>query len=204
MIRFRVEWQDAPGVRDTVLARTWCRLAIEAGGRLVTDVLDDRSRSLRGGIYGSVFPLSQWIVENWWFLLNESYRFPAACGSRDLARTSGDRAWIQRHSMLAARQGGVLPDLTIYRDERSVVARWMPDSEDSSHPFLRFTGSGEVTMGPDEAKRGLAELVDQVLGRLEGLDDTEVGMLREEWTAILESREADREVCEWSARLIEH
>ena len=201
MIRFRVEWQDAPGVRDTVLARTWCRLAIEAGGRLVTDVLDDRSRSLRGGIYGSVFPLSQWIVENWWFLLNESYRFPAACGSRDLARTSGDRAWIQRHSMLAARQGGVLPDLTIYRDERSVVARWMPDSEDSSHPFLRFTGSGEVTMGPDEAKRGLAELVDQVLGRLEGFDDTEVGMLREEWTAILESREADREVCEWSARL---
>ena len=99
MIRFRVEWQDAPGVRDTVLARTWCRLAIEAGGRLVTECLDDRSRSLRGGIYGSVFPLSQWIVENWWFLLNESYRFLAAYGSRDLARTSGDGAWIQRHRM---------------------------------------------------------------------------------------------------------
>ena len=32
MIRFRMEWQDAPGVRDTVLARTWCRLVIEAGG----------------------------------------------------------------------------------------------------------------------------------------------------------------------------
>ena len=201
MIRFRVEWQDAPGVRDTVLARTWCRLVIEAGDRLVTEALDDRSRSLRGGIYGSVFPLSQWIVENWWFILNESYRFPAAYGSRDLARTPGDRAWIQRHSILAARQGGVLPDLAIYRDEGSVVARWMPDSDDSAHPFLRFTGSGEVTMGQDEAKRGLAELVDQVLDRVEGLDDTEVGMLREEWNAILESREADRKICEWAARL---
>ena len=57
MIRFRVEWQDAPGVKDTVLARTWCRLTIEAAGRLVTEVLDNRSRSLRGGIYGSVFTL---------------------------------------------------------------------------------------------------------------------------------------------------
>ena len=31
MIRFRMEWQDAPGVRDTVLARTWCRLVIRSG-----------------------------------------------------------------------------------------------------------------------------------------------------------------------------
>ena len=65
--------------------------------------------------------------------------------------------------MLAARQGGVLPDLTIYRDEKSVVARWMPDGGDSAHPFLRFTGSGEIQMDPDEVKRGLAELVDQVM-----------------------------------------
>lgn len=201
MIRFRVEWQDAPGVKDTVLARTWCRLAIEVGGRLVTEVLDDRSRSLRGGIYGSAFPLSQWIVENWWFLLNESYRFPAAYGSRDLARTPGDRAWIQRHSMLAARQGGVLPDLTIYRDNGSVVARWMPDMEDAKHPFLRFTGSGEVQMDPDEAKHGLAELVELVMGRLEGFPDTEVGMLRSEWAGIQESMDQDRKLCEWSARL---
>ena len=109
--------------------------------------------------------------------------------------------WIQRHSMLAARQGGVLPDLTIYRDEKSVVARWIPDGEDSAHPFLRFTGSGEIQMDPDEVKRGLAELADQVMDRLEGLEDTEVGMLREEWAGILGSTEEDREICEWSARL---
>ena len=109
--------------------------------------------------------------------------------------------WIQRHSMLAARQGGALPDLTIYRDERSVVARWMPDGEDSAHPFLGFTGSGEIQMDPDEVKRGLAELVDQVMDRLEGLEDTEVGMFREEWAGILGSTEEDREICEWSARL---
>ena len=88
MIRFHVEWHDAPGVRDTVLARTWCRLVIEAGGQLVTEAVHGPSQSLRGGVYGSVFPLCQWIVENWWFLLNESYRFPTRYTSRDLASTA--------------------------------------------------------------------------------------------------------------------
>ena len=118
MIRFRMEWQDAPGVRDAVLARTWCRLVIEVEGRLVTRAIDDRSESLRGGIYGSAFPLGRWLVENWWFLLNESYRFPARRSSRNLARTPQDRAWVQRHSLLAAREGGALPDLALYRDSR--------------------------------------------------------------------------------------
>ena len=82
MIRFRMEWREAPGVTDAVLARTWCRLVIEAGGRLVTEVVHGTSASLRGGVYGSAFPLCQWLVENWWFLLNEASRFPA-CRSSD-------------------------------------------------------------------------------------------------------------------------
>ena len=201
MLRFRVEWQDAPGVKDAVLARTWCRLVIEAGGRLVTEVVDARSRSLRGGIYGSVFPLSQWIVENWWFLLNESYRFPAPRSSHQLARTPDDRAWAGRHSVLTAREGGALPDMTIYRDEEVVVARWMRDGEDSTPPFLRFTAEGEARMDPEDAERGLAELVDQVLDRLDGLEDSEAGMLREDWAGLSRAMTEDREVCEWSARL---
>ncbi len=56
--------------------------------------------------------------------------------------------------MLAARQGGVLPDLMLYRDEGSVVARWMRDGEDPTHRFLRFTGTGEVRMDPEDAMRG--------------------------------------------------
>ena len=59
MIRFRMEWQDAPGARDALLARTWCRLAIEAGARLVTQAVHGPSESLRGSVYGSAFPLYQ-------------------------------------------------------------------------------------------------------------------------------------------------
>ena len=202
MIRFGMEWQDAPGVRDTVLARTWCRLVIEAGGRLVTQAIDSRSDSLRGGVYGSAFPLGRWIVENWWFLLNESYRFPARYSSRELARVPRDRVWAQRHSLLAAREGGALPDLTLHRDdERKVVARWAPDGGGSDHPSLCFTGEGERRLELADAERGLAEAVEAVLDRLEGFEEPEVGAFREDWAAITGATEQERNLCEWSARL---
>ena len=202
MIRFRMEWQDAPGVRDTVLARTWCRLVIEAGGRLVTQAIDSRSDSVRGGVYGSAFPLGRWIVENWWFLLNESYRFPARYSSRELARVPRDRVWAQRHSLLAAREGGALPDLTLHRDdERKVVARWAPDGGESDHPFLCFTGEGEEHLEMADAERGLAEAVEAVLGRLEGFEEPEVSAFREDWAAITGATGQERKLCEWLARL---
>ena len=201
MIRFRVEWQDAPGVRDTVLARTWCRLVIEAGGHLATEAVHGPSQGLRGGVYGSVFPLCQWIVENWWFLLNESYRFPTRYTSRDLARTPHDREWVRRHSLLAAREGNALPDLTLHRDEQKVIARWMPDGRASAHAALRFTGEGEVHMTIADAERGLAEAVQAVLDRLDGMEEAEVAQLRDDWTAVATVTEQERRLCEWAARL---
>ena len=201
MIRFRMEWQDAPGVRDAVLARTWCRLVIEAGGRLVTEAVHGPSQSLRGGVYGSAFPLCQWIVENWWFLLNESCRFPARHASRDLARTPRDREWVQRHSLLAAQEGNALPDLTLHRDEQKVVVRWMPDNTPSMHPFLRFTGEGETHLEVADVERGLAEAVQAVMDRLDGMEEPEVTEFREDWVGVLGVTERERQLCEWAARL---
>ena len=201
MLRFHIEWQEAPGVKSGVLARTWGRLVIEAGGHLVTNAIDSRSNSLRGGVYGSLLPLCQWIVENWWFLLNESYRFPAPYAARDLARKPIDRPWVQRHSLLAAREGGALPDLMMFRDDQAVIARWRPDYENAIHPYLRFTGSGEVRMDPAEAEQGLSELVRDVSERLVGFNDPDAKALQDEWAAVLASAQSERELCEWSARL---
>ena len=201
MIRFRMEWQEAPGVRDTVLARTWCRMVIEAGGRLATEAVHHPTDSLRGGIYGSAFPLCQWIVENWWFLLNEPYRFPARYASRDLARTPRDREWVQRHSLLAAREGNSLPDLTFHRDEQRVVARWFPDGIAPAHPALRFTGEGETHMDVADAERGLAEAVQAVLDRLDGVEAPEVEDFRKDWAAVVGATEQERRLCESAARL---
>ena len=196
-----MEWQEAPGVPDTVLARTWCRLVIEAGGRLVTEAVHGPSESLRGGVYGSAFPLCQWIVENWWFLLHEPYRFPARYASRDLARTPRDRQWVQRHSLLAAREGNSLPDLTLHRDEGQVVARWMPDGTAPAHPALRFTGEGETRMAVAAAERGLAGAVEAVMERLAGSEEPEVRNFRADWAAVTGATEQERRLCESAGKL---
>ena len=196
-----MEWQDAPGVRDVVLARTWCRLVIETDGRLVTEAIHGPSESLRGGVYGSAFPLCRWLVENWWFLLNEAYRFPARFSSSELARVPRDREWVQRHSLLAAQEGYALPDLTLFRDEKRVIARWMPDSRASSCPALRFVGEGETQINVADAERGVAEAIQAVVDRLDGVDVPEVAALREDWAAIEGATVQERRLCEWSARL---
>ena len=201
MIDFRVEWQQAAGVRDRVLARTWCRLTIEADGRVVTRAIDDRARSVRDGVYGAAFPLCCWIVENWWFLQHEAYRFRRPCGSRDLARNRADRAWVRRHSLLAAREGGALPDLTLFRDGDAVVARWLPDDRDATHPFLRFAGEGQMRMTVEAAAQGLASFVACVIERVDDLDAPEVDALRRDWAAVSGATPDEREFCGWSARL---
>ena len=201
MIDFSVEWQDAPGVRDRVLARTWSRLTIKVDGQVVTRAIDVRARSVRDDVYGSVFPLCRWIVENWWFLQHEGYRFHRPCSSRELARRDDDRAWVRRHSLLAAREGGALPDLTLFRDGDAVVARWLPDGRDATHPFLRFANEGEARLAIEDVEHGLGSFVHRVLERVDELPAPEVDDLRRDWEAIRAAAPEDRELCGWSARL---
>lgn len=201
MIRFGVEWQEAAGVRDPVLARTWCRLTIEVDGQVVTRAIDDRARSVRDGVCGSAFPVCFWIVENWWFLLHEAYRFHRPCGSRDLARHDDDRAWVRRHSLLAAREGGALPDLTLFRDGDAVVTRWLRDGPDATHPFLHFANEGQARLDAGAAADGLSGFVNCVLERVHDLDAPELDAFRRDWAAISGAPPEERELCGWSARL---
>ena len=178
MIEFRVEWQDAPGVRDPVLARTWCRLTMDVDGQVVSRAIDHRSDSLRDGIYGSVLPLCSWMVENWWCLQHEAYRFHRPWRSHDLAVDVDHRAWVQRHGLRAVGEGGVLPDLMLFRDGDVVVARWFADKADAAHPYLRFVGDGQASMPFEEVAQGLTDFVVRVLDRIEGMGAPEVEALR--------------------------
>lgn len=93
MIDFDIHWMDAPGVRDPVLARTWCALTIRIDDQVVTRLSDKRTNGWRDAVHGSVFPLCAWIVDNLWFLLYEPYRWAIPYGSRDLARIPAD-PWV--------------------------------------------------------------------------------------------------------------
>lgn len=66
MLNFKVDWERSPRVRDRLFRATWARLEIHArdGTREIclTDCVGEKSRSLRRGVYGSVFPVARWIV----------------------------------------------------------------------------------------------------------------------------------------------
>ncbi len=201
MIDFDVDWQEAPSVQDAVLARTWCRLAIRVDGQFVTRVRDQRTNGWRDGVYGSAFPLCCWMVENLWFLLFEPHRWPIVYGSRDLARNNDARPWVQRHSFLAAREGGALPDLSLYADGDSVVARWLRDGGDASHPFLRFVKEGAAWLEPDAVRESIQCFVERILDRVADMDHPDVLHLREDWSELRSLTPEDRDLCAWAARL---
>ena len=188
-------------MRDPVLARTWCALTIRIDGKPVTRVSDRRTRGWRDSVYGSVFPLCCWLVDNLWLLLYEPYRWSVPYGSRDLARSDADRPWVRRHSLLAAREGSALPDLTLFRDGEAVLARWLKDGGDASHPFLRFVQEGQARLAPETVRAGIEKLVESVLERVSDLHHPDVAELRDDWADLCALGADERDLCAWAARL---
>jgi hypothetical protein len=197
-LEFRVEWENAPGVKDIVLSTTWARLEVCIGGSCVTRVLDCRSRSQRDGVYGSLFPLAEWIVDNWWPLLHEAPRT-----KRLSARSAGltGKGWMQRHNLLSARDGGALPDLTITRDGDRIVIAWTEDPSALEDRPVRFITTGRVELAPDEVQSKLSDLVNLVLEKLGSTGDSETERVRTNWKEVARSTKEEPVLCERAARL---
>lgn len=196
MFKIKVNWEDAPGVRDAALARAWCRLRLTVNERSVISYLTADGNA-RDYVYGSALPLARWFVHRYWSLLHESARHErVGLGARALSEPVGRadvRAWTRRHSLLAAREGMALPDLLLFRDGQDVRVVWRPDPPAER---ARFCGEGDERVSVAQLRLGLSELVNAVLERL--VDDTsaEVVELREAWSAVGHSTENERDLCE--------
>jgi hypothetical protein len=202
MFRIRMDWEPSPGIADPVLALTWARFEILLDEHPATQLLDGRSSSVRPAIYGSLFPVAEWIVENWWFLLHEPARCAQIPGGRALAaRTPDLRPWIRRHDLLAGAEGSSVPDMLIFRDGACVVVQWAPDSEEFDGRGGRFIGTGHARLSPESVTAGLENFVEAILARLVVRDDDDTRRLREHWAAILDSRRTEADLCAWSASL---
>ncbi|MFV1969362.1 MAG: ImmA/IrrE family metallo-endopeptidase, partial [Pirellulaceae bacterium] len=206
MLSLLTEWNDAPGVKDPVLAATWARLEIKdesaAESKWLSRVIRSTTNSVDRGVYGSLFPLAEWIVENWWFLLHESCRVPEFGSGRRLASDPAQRAWVQRHNLLTAREGGALPDLSIFRDGDAILLKWVSDPEhDERVRPVRFVEQGTTLAEPSEVERSLHQFIEAVLERLVGKSDDSTERLRTNWKAVCESRQNESALCSWSASL---
>lgn len=195
-MKFRIEWEEAPGVRPVSHALTWCRLEIEVAGQIVTRVLDNRANTTRQGVYGSVFPLAEWIAENWWSLLYEPVPFPGAFGLNRRNSRSEDlrRRWENRHNVFCAREGFSLPHLYLYRDGNRISARWNTVKGSAERP-VEFLSQGASKVPFEIARDVLAEFVENVIDRLGGNGEEDERELRERWQAVRDSEQTENRLC---------
>ena len=196
MLEFGVEWEDAGSwVRSPTLAATWGKLEIRAGGQLVTRFWSAPGNTVRSGIYASAFPLAAWIVRNWWNLLHERLPAPEVLrGARHAPVTH--RAWLGRHNLVFSREGMAYPDLAIYREDESVGLRWVPDPGAGAVTTPgRFLSGGFLRLAVPHAEAAMAQLVDAVVDRLDGLEDRESIQLREDWRAVQQSTSSEAALC---------
>jgi hypothetical protein len=198
MFEIHVEWEESPGVKDPLLAQTWARLEFRLDGRPMTRYLSERARSVRSGVYGSVFPLAQWVADNWWFLLYEGLRHPSAMSSAraESPRSNSNDAheWLLRHNLFMCREGMAYPDLTIVRQEDRIALRWFADPATTTTQG-RFIDEGVATVGRAELESALEALVVAVLERIEETHEESADDLVALWAAIVDSRRNEAKVC---------
>jgi len=183
--QFQFEWEDSPRGRAPELDATWARLEIYARDEPITKVEAKRAQSVRTGVYVPLYPIAEWIVANWWFLWDEW-------------RTDGRDS---RHSLLAAREGFVLPDLSFLPTETKMEVVWRAGASMTSAGVL-FLSSGSSVLAKSLVREEFRRLVDAVIERLI-VRQVQGSYLVQEWRAIQDAERdpGQRAFCEKAARL---
>ena len=177
MSRFDLKYDfiDAGESREPAIDSTLAFLEIVADGQPVLEVYDKRAKSVVSRILLPLYPLVQWIVSNWWTLLNEPE-------SPDRPSVAAD--YLLRHSFRSAGDGFAFPDLRIFPEGDVVRLEWCPLQ--TMHQSVNFLSFGRLRIRKGEFDEVLSDLVESVLGRLraKGVPDE---WLSTEWRAIRSS-----------------
>ena len=182
--RLHFEWEESPRVRTPELAATWARLEIYANEQPITKVEAQRTQSIRTGIYVPLFPVAEWLVANWFFLWDE-WRADAP---------------QERHSLLAAREGFALPNLSFHPTESQLELRWHRTQAPLSG--LEFLAEGSAVVRKAAVREECTRLVEAVVERLVNRS-VDVPQLVSDWRAVLAAANdpEQRAFCERAARL---
>ena len=185
---FDFDWVESDGVRGPELSGTWASLRIRAGDSVITRILDTRAKTVRDFVYVPLYPLAEWLATNWWFITYELQN-PAKEGDPDFRR---------RHSLSASREGYAYPNVDVTPSGSQTLISWK--KERPSWIRLEFLEDGHIRVDNDEFREVCADLIDQVIRRLESLGIHET-FLEEEWDAIQTTDEEEAKFCKVAAGL---
>lgn len=192
-LRIRWEWESGRLARTPEHRATWARIEISIGPDCLTLVEDRDSGSSRRSIFAPLYPLAEWAVYNWWFLLYHSR--PARPGPARIPLSRRDR-----HCVRSAGDGFLWPNLEVVPAGRETRLSWGRDRVLDEFAPIRYLTEGEAVLPTDDVERTLTHLVTSVLDRL--VEQKETGTpLEKEWEALNELRPDEREYCIAAAKL---
>ena len=108
-----------PAANDPVERQTWCSLRVKVGSRFASRLWDKTLEEERETLDVPAFPIAEWIVQNWWSLLNELCPWESV--PRKPIIDEAWLSWIKRHCLRSA-------DSALCPAEALPVWRWAKSS----------------------------------------------------------------------------
>ena len=173
-------WQRPEAIHGEELRATWASLRVISGSECLTRILDRTARSVREEIYVPLYPLAEWIAENWWSLLYEP----------EIPQLREKRGFRTRHDLALVGDGLAMPRVEIVPFGETVRIEW----EQKSHPYqqIDFLSRGRTLVRTQDVRDGLYAFVQGVCERLEqsGLRGT---WLQQSWQTVKQSMQDPEE-----------
>ncbi len=187
-LRFEFDWEDPLGAQGEELRATFARLRVSVNGEAVTRVLAEGARTVREHVSVPLYPLAEWLATHWWILCHE-------WGTPERSLRPEFRS---RHSLIAAREGYSLPQLSFQSQGEVVRLEW--EAGRLPHHRVEFLSRGHAYLALATFQQTIAEFLETVVARLEELG---VGptLLAEEWAAIVDMDPEEQEYCKAAAAL---
>lgn len=167
------------------------------GDTCVTQV-EASDGTFRRSVFGSLYPLAEWIATNWWVL--KQHIRPSAVDTRYWAWTNvRSYPWLRQHNLRAAGDGMPWPNMTLVTEGPVCRLVWRSDTRRTLGP-IRFASSGTAVLRTPDMLERLAAVVYHVLERLaeHGLPKTR---LAEEWLSVAALDAEELEFCAAVAQL---
>lgn len=162
-MKLTFEWLEAPGVKDPAEAATWADFEFELAGVVVSELLDERHRTVRSRFSGSALSLGEWLLEDWARLIHE----------RRVPIDGTDEWWDWRgfHRFRTGRRGGAMPNVELVRFSDDTVEVKALADEGTLAPGMsvRFLRSARARVPLHAVLSELDRFLQAVASRLAGV-----------------------------------
>jgi hypothetical protein len=178
-------WLSKKGASE--LDVTMAKLLFTVGGKNVSQFISGRDRSDHLEI--PAYFVAEWIAENWWPLLWEPRK------SED---GEVDRAFVQRHSLLAAQHGFALPQIVFMPTGTRIhiTAR----AREATFADVRFSEGSDANLPRDDVETELGAFVGAVCARLVAGGIAGTG-LQDAWETVRSVGVEERQFCQFAGAL---